>query len=90
MLNNDYSNYDASFDYITGALIKRTPVNARRYQMAVNLSAPRLQQRVPQNSLPGTVIVYGWTNIPRRKAAPQVSATVLPMFQNGVIGLGTY
>lgn len=65
----DYENqyeYTSDFWYNDPSL-RRRPVFAHRLMRATNLSAPRNLQRIPHDALPGVTMVFGWTNLPRRK-----------------------
>ena len=52
-------------------------------QASLNISAPRLIQRVPPNNLPGVTFVLPGTNLPSRKPYPRNSPTVGPQFDYG-------
>lgn len=49
--------------------------------------APRLLQRVPPNYLPGTTMLFGFSNLPKKSLMAKRSAIVGPIYDLGSVRL---
>lgn len=79
---------------LTSPLVAERTINllrhveyARRLTSALNLSAEHLTQNVPKNPMPGFLGVMGFTNMPRKTAAPRRVPLRIKQFDYGNIEL---
>lgn len=79
--------YDKDTQYYKDPIPNRIPTLAHALTACLHVSAPRLLQRIPENAIPGTTFVYGYSNIPRRKPHSNRVQRQPVIPNTGIIGL---